>query len=1147
MPRARMRRLLNWFKRAKFPMLRLRPVPVLRLSYFAAIISASIASATAQNVDFRTQIQPVLNSSCVKCHTGATAEGGLSLDSANALARGGKNGAAIVPGDPSHSLLYQRLTSAVPSTRMPLGGPALPPKTVILIRAWIQQGAPGMPAAHTGAVDFARDVRPIFETNCYACHSGSQPKSQLRLDQKAAAMKGGMSGPVIVADDSKGSRLIHRVLGADGEPRMPFGRQPLSEAQIATLKRWIDEGAPWPDTGDAGEQGIKKHWAYVEPVRPPVPSVHDKQWVRNPIDAFVLARLEKEGLKPSSEASRETLIRRVSLDLIGLPPSPREIDDFVNDKRPDAYERLADRLLANPHYGERWARPWLDLARYADTNGFEKDRRRSIWKYRDWVIDALNRDMPYDEFTIEQLAGDMLPHATTEQKIATGFNRNTLFNEEGGVDKDEEHWIQLLDRVNTTATVWLGSTLQCAQCHNHKFDPFTQKEYYQFLAFFNSSDYKEKKYGDTSRKLIEPQLDLPTPEQARRRDELQKRIDALETKLKTQTPDLEAEQRQWEERMKALEASWKPLRNATARSVMNTKLEPQSDGSWLASGDNPATDGYVIEAKLPSGGRITGIRVEALPDPSLPRGGPGRDVYGNFALTNVRIELVSPSGKIQPVAISAVKSDNGHVKNAKDKPDAPLWSVDASREEKRVLRQLVLAFEKPLAAGEVMLRITLVHGSEFSGQGMGRFSISAISAAAPEISAQAPALLRPVLSIPRQQRTPKQAEDLSKAFREIAPSLKESRDELKQLQDDLDELGIVTTLVMRDRPSDTPLSAEMRIRGSFLSPGEVVHAGTPAALNPWPEGLPKNRLGLAKWLASRDNPLTARVGVNHMWETFFGHGIIETSEDFGTQGERPSHPELLDWLALEFMDRGWSQKTIQRMIVLSSTYRQDSRVTPEFEERDPYNRLLARGPRFRVEAEMVRDIALSASGLLSPKIGGPSVFPYQPDGIWDLPYNDDQWTMSNGEDRYRRGLYTFVRRTSPYPSMTVFDAPSREVCTVRRVRTNTPLQALTMLNDPVFVEASRALARRVMKEAGSDPADRARLAFRLCTGRTPKAEELNAIVDSYEQQLKHFESSAPAAVKLDGGAETGRAGVETAAWTMISNSLLSLDETVTKE
>jgi mono/diheme cytochrome c family protein len=1113
----------------------------------ALSVAASASRLAAQNIDFRTQIQPIFSASCVKCHSGASAGGGLSLDSAAALARGGASGAAVTAGDPARSLLYQRITATDAQSRMPMGGPALPAQSVALIRAWIEQGAPGLPIAPAAAVDFVRDVRPIFQANCYACHSGSQPKSQLRLDQKAAAMKGGASGPVIAPGNSRDSRLIHRVLGMDGAARMPFGRPPLAEKEIAVLKAWIDQGARWPDSAASDEQGVKKHWAYVKPVRPAVPAVHSRAWVRNPIDAFILARLEKEGLKPSPEASRETLIRRLSLDLIGLPPSPKEIDAFVNDPRPDAYERLVDRLLANPHYGERWARPWLDLARYADTNGYEKDRRRSIWKYRDWVIHALNEDMPYDEFTIEQLAGDLLPHPSTDQIIATGFNRNTLFNEEGGVDKNEEHWTQLLDRVNTTATVWLGTTLACAQCHNHKFDPFTQKEYYQFLAFFNNSDYKEKDYGDTSHKYIEPQLDLPTPEQAARRDELKLRIDALERKLKTQTPELDAEQRAWEQKMKSLEASWRPLGNASARSLMGAKLERQSDGSWLATGDNPATDTYVIEGRLPQAASITGLRIEALPDASLPRGGPGRDVYGNFALTEVRIELVTDAGAAKPLAISAIKADNGRIKSEKDKPDASLWTVDATREDQRLRRQLILAFNQPVPPQSGAIRVTMVHRSEFSGQGIGRFRVSATSAAEPETAAQAPAALRPVLELSPGLRTQEQAQDLAKAFREVAPSLKATRDELKKLQKELDALGIITTLVMRDRTTAEPLSAVVRVRGSFLSPGETVYAGTPAVLNPWPQELPKNRLGLAEWLVSKDNPLTARVAVNRIWEQYFGHGIVETSEDFGTQGERPSHPELLDWLAVEFMERGWSQKAIHRLIVTSSTYRQDSRVTPELEERDPYNRLLARGPRFRVEAEMVRDIALSASGLLSPKIGGPSVFPYQPDGIWDLPYNDDKWVMSKGEDRYRRGLYTFVRRTSPYPSMTVFDAPSREVCTVRRVRTNTPLQALTMLNDPVFVDAAQALARRVLKEAGPAPADRATLAFRLCTGRRPQAVELDAILKSYEQQRKHFEADPSGAERLAGGTAAGSNAADAAAWTMISNSLLNLDETVTKE
>jgi hypothetical protein len=1100
-----------------------------------------VSLLAAATVDFKTQIQPVLNVSCVPCHQAVKANGGLALDSAEAVAQGGKSGAAVTAGNASSSLLYQRISATDKSVRMPPGGASLPAETVALIRTWIEQGAQGIPRAMAGGIEFARDVRPILEANCYACHSGEQAKSQLRLDRKAAALKGGMSGRVILPGDSQHSRLIHRVSGMDGEPRMPFGRKPLEPEQIAVLSRWIDQGAIWPDSSES-DASVAKHWAYLKPVRPAVPSVRKKGWVRNPIDAFVLARLEGEGLQPSPEASRETLIRRVSLDLIGLPPTLQEIDDFVSDQRSDAYERLVDRLLANPHYGERWARPWLDLARYADTNGYEKDRRRSIWKYRDWVIDALNRDIPFDEFTIEQLAGDLLPNATDQQKIATGFNRNTLFNEEGGVDKDEELWVNQIDRVNTTATVWLGSTLACAQCHNHKFDPFTQKEYYQFLAFFNNPEYKEKPYGDTSHKYIEPQLSLPTPEQQDRRDELQKRIDVLEAELKTQTPGLDAQQRSWEGVMGRLESSWKPLEVRSARSLVGSKLERKPDGSWLTGGENPATDSYVIEAGMPDEESITAVRIEALPDASLPRGGPGRDVYGNFTLTNVRVEAVSPSGKTQPIAIAQPKADNGEVKSEKDKPGTPLWTVDASREEKRLPRQLVLPFAKPFERSSDGLRITLVHASEFTGQGIGRFRVSATAAEGPEKTVQIPARLRAVAAMEPEKRTAKQAEELSKAFREVAASLQADRDELKRLQKDLDSLGIVSTLVMGERPSTEPLSAKMRIRGSFLSPGETVTAGTPAALNPWPEGLPKNRLGLAQWLASKDNPLTARVAVNRIWEQYFSHGIVETSEDFGVQGERPSHPKLLDWMAVEFMEKGWSEKAIHRLIVTSSTYRQDSRVTPELNERDPYNRLLARGPRFRVEAEMVRDVVLAASGLLSPKIGGPSVFPYQPEGVWDLPYNDDKWKMSEGEDRYRRGLYTFVRRTSPYPSMTVFDAPSREFCTVRRVRTNTPLEALTTLNDPVFFEAAQALARRIIHQAGPAPADRATLAFRLCTGRKPKPNELQEILGSYDKNLETFRRHPELAAKVDGTNDSGAA-----AWTIVSNSLLNLDETVTKE
>jgi hypothetical protein len=1005
------------------------PVNLSRL--LVALIPLTMASA--QTADFATRIQPVLNTSCVPCHHGARASGGVAFDSATGL------GAVIKPGDAAGSLLFQRIVSEDKAVRMPLGGQPLPAETVALVRTWIERGAPGLPTA---------------------------------------------------------------------------------------------------------VKSTAKHWAYVPPVRPAVPAVKNQAWVRNPIDAFILARLEKEGLQPSHEASREMLIRRVSLDLIGIPPTPKETDEFLSDTRPDAYERLVERLLASPQYGERWARPWLDLARYADTNGWEKDERRSIWKYRDWVINALNRDLPFDEFTVEQLAGDLLPNPTMEQKIATGYNRNTLFNEEGGVDKDEEQWVKLVDRVNTTATTWLGSTLGCAQCHNHKFDPFTQKEYYQFLAFFNNSGYVDKYYGDTSHKYIEPQLSLPTPEQEGQRKKLQKQIDRLEAKLKTQTPKLEREQRRWEDQMRALEAAWKPLEVTAARSLAGSKLERQTDGSYLASGENPVTDTYVVEVRVPNPESITAIRIEALPDASLPKGGPGRDAYGNFALTAVRVEAVSSAGDAVPVTLGKIVADGGKVKSAKDKPSAPLWDVDATRDEKRVARQLVLPLGEPLARGSAALRITLVQASEFSGQGLGRFRASATDAPEPKKTVQIPAVLRPVLAMAPEQRKPKQATDLSEAFRKVAPSLEASRTDLKQRQDDLDALHIANTLVMGDRPDVETLTAKMRIRGSYLSPGEAVNAGTPAALNPWPEGLPKNRLGLARWLASKDNPLTSRVAMNRMWEQYFGHGIVETSEDFGAQGDRPEHPALLDWLAVEFVDRGWSQKAMHRLIVTSATYRQDSHVSPELEQRDPYNRLLARGPRFRVEAEMVRDIVLSASGLLSPKIGGPSTFPYQPEGVWDMPYNDDKWKISSGEDRYRRGLYTFIRRTSPYPSMSVFDAPSRETCTVRRVRTNTPLQALTTLNDPVFFEAAEALAKRVAAEAGPVPADRAALAFRLCTGRKPKPDEVSVIVQNYEKQRDSFGQNPELAAKVAGAAGQD---TETAAWVMISNALLNLDETLTKE
>lgn len=957
----------------------------------------------------------------------------------------------------------------------------------------------------------------------------------LRLDTKKAALAGGSSGPAFIPGRSAESRLIRRVMGEGREARMPLGGKPLTDDQIAALRRWIDAGAPWPNDETGAGHGLRKHWAYVKPVRPPVPETGRPSWVRNPIDAFVLQRLDKEGLSPSPDAPRDVLLRRLSLDLIGLPPSPEEVDAFLADKSPGAYDKAVSRLLDSPHFGERWARPWLDLARYADTNGYEKDRRRSIWKYRDWVIQAFNRDLPFDRFTIEQIAGDMLPGATTDQLIATGFHRNTMFNEEGGVDKEEAYWETQVDRVNTTATVWLGSTLGCAQCHTHKFDPFTQKEYYQMLAFFNTAERSVREYGDTSSKYIEPQLDLPTPEQAARREEIQAEIAQLDKTLKTPTPELEAAQARWEKAVLAAPAHWTVLEPTSIKSIGGAILTRRADNSILVGGPNPAADEYVIEARLPEAG-ITGLRIEALPDPTLPRGGPGRDPYGNFFIQRIEVEGAGFSG---------YTADGGKLDR---KNFDPLWTVDASRDEKRLPRQLVLAPELPFGSARQLIRVRIRQSSEFGGQGLGCFRISVTRSPEPETIAKISAMLRPVLETGADLRTSEQRLQLAEYFRSIAAELEPARERWKQLHEELDQLGIVSTLVMGENRSYERPSAAIRIRGTFTNPGETVHAGVPEILPPLPDSVMPNRLGLAHWLVSPENSLTARVTVNRIWEAYFGRGLVETSEDFGTQGQQPTHPELLDWLATEFMSNGWSLKKLHRLIVTSATYRQSSAAPPDLWERDPYNRLLARGPRFRVEAEMIRDIALAAGGLLNPAIGGPSVFPYQPEGIWDLPYNDDAWKESEGGDRYRRGVYTFVRRTAPYPSTLTFDGTSREVCTVRRVRTNTPLQALTALNDPAFFEASKAMAVRIARKGGSDIQSRAQYGFRLVAARRPKPDELSKLVSAFEKERAYFAARKEECKTLVGGQNVpGVSAPELAAWTMLSNVLLNLDETLTKE
>lgn len=1030
-------------------------------------------------------------------------------------------------------------------------------------------------------VDFKRDIQPIFSASCYNCHGGKKAMGQLRLDNKAAAMKGGLSGRIIVPGKSQESLLIKRISGEELGAQMPMAGDPLTKDQIELVSKWIEQGAVWPD-GEAEEGGktktssssassvsgdIPKHWAYIKPSPPTIPyylgggsgggsqgagkGSNLPAFVRNPIDAFILARLDKEELKPSPEADKATLLRRVYLDVIGLPPSIKDVDDFLADKSPNAYEKVVNKLLAMPQYGERWARPWLDLARYADSNGYEKDNLRVMWKYKDWIINALNVDMSFDQFTIEQIAGDMLPNPTESQLIATGFHRNTMVNQEGGIDPDESRFEVLIDRVSTTGTVWLGTTVGCAQCHNHKYDPISQKDFYKMMAFFEGAEYKigyQYPGVEESRYLEEPEISLPTPQQSEKKKTLDAEIKALEVKLNTMTPELKAEQVIWEQELINESSKWKTLEYKKIESTGKSFMKKLDDGSILVSGPKLENDVYVIEGATDLK-KITGIRIEAIPDSSLPKGGPGRDPYGNFLLTGVEVQAYWPSEKnAQEIVFKkSVETDDQaysvdpwslfgkQVKNtAIDRP--PGWFVNATGDTMRVARQAVIVPEKSIefltsSTSHIYLQIKLKYQGGALNQGIGRFRVSVTESSEPDRIVSISAKLRPALTIAPDKRDKKQSEDLEKYFLRNSKTLKPDRDRLAQLKKDVKALGIMTAMVMKERPSyDRPYSY-FHDRGSFLNKGPKVFAATPAQFHSMPEDASLNRLGLAKWLVSDDNPLTARVTVNRFWENIFGRGLVETSEDFGTQGEHPSHPELLDWLAIEFMKpksqggHGWSMKELVRLLVTSSTYRQSSYATKQLIEKDQYNRLLARGPRFRMEAEMVRDTMLEASGLLSHKTGGPSVFPLQPDGLWRIPYSGDKWERSSGEDRYRRTLYTFYRRSNPHPMLTTFDATTREFCTVRRVRTNTPLQALTMLNNEEAMEAARALSKMMIDNGGGDLKNSIIYGFRSCTARIPNESEINRLVKLFDEQKTINAEHA---------------------WTMMANVLLNLDETVTK-
>ena len=935
-----------------------------------------------------------------------------------------------------------------------------------------------------GEVDFQHQIRPILANHCFRCHGPDEQarKADLRLDLRP--------------DQSIFPKILTRIHHASPDELMPppAAKKPLLSSHKKVLKQWVREGAVYTE-----------HWAFIRPKALPLPKTKQSSWLRNDLDRFILSSLEGQGLKPSVEAGRHRLIRRLSLDLIGLPPKPDEIQAFIKDKRPYAYERLVDRLLARSEYGERWAQPWLDLARYADTNGYEKDRPRSIWPWRDWVINALNKDMPFDQFTIEQIAGDMLPSATQSQRVATGFHRNTMVNEEGGIDPLEFRFYAMVDRVNTTATTWLGLTFGCAQCHTHKFDPVPHRAYYEMMAFLNNTH--------------EPEIPVCSPEQERQRISLQKQI-------ANQLSSIPVDEEKFELWLQSQRAKATPWRTITPNK-MNASigwLELLEDQSIFARGDMRKHDTYKFEFfDLPAD--ITALRLEALPDKRLPKGGPGRAYYegpkGDFFLSELVLVADGQPVEIATGTVNYAKQWIGSGKPGAMKAlDGDLqtgWSA-SGREGKP--SQAVWQLAEPLTATSLKLRMDF---SRHYSASLGRFRFAVAKCNEPPEAKDLPASIESILAKPNATLSQEEMAALRLFYVEKSKEMAKARKHIEAQREQL--LKPPTTLVMQERPGLHLRNTYRHHRGEFLSPREAVFPKVPPFLPPLEKGIPHNRLGFAQWLVDENNPLTARVVVNRHWAALFGEGIVRTTDDFGYTGTAPSYPELLDWLALEFMRLGWSQKKIHRLIVTSATYRQ------------------SQGARFRLPVEQIRDAALSVSGLLSLRFGGASIYPPQPKSVSEGIYGGGGWRTSSGADRYRRGLYIFTKRTMPFATDDTFDAPSGEQCVAKRDVSNTPLQALTLLNDVVFVEASRALGQAVAAQQGSIT-DLANAMFERCLSRPPDAHELQFMIKFYRAQLTRFRNNELNAAKLLG--EGGPDENERAAWVALARTLLNTNEFITR-
>ncbi len=1017
-------------------------------------------------------------------------------------------------------------------------------------------------------VVFNRDVRPILSDRCFACHGPDDAKreSGLRLDRAAEAtaeLSGGTRA--IVPGKPDESELLARITSTDPDVVMPpphLGK-PVTPAEAAILRRWIEEGAEY--------QG---HWAFTRVERPEVPAVHDAAWCRGPIDHFTLARLERAGVSPNPEADRETLARRLALDLTGLPPLPADVDAFVADATPDAYERYVEKLLASEHFGERMALEWLDAARYADSNGFQADTSRSNWPWRDWVIRAFNANMPFDDFTVKQLAGDLLPGATRDDIVATGFHRNHRLNGEGGSIAEEWLVETIIDRVETTGQTWLGLTVGCCRCHDHKYDPIAQKEFYSLYAFFNSIDEKGMLGENRAGGNTDPVLRLPDEKQEAELARLQRVVDDAAAAVKAEEASVDALADTWASQVRSLFAesasAWEPLEPLEVRSTGGATFRRLDDGSWIAEGADPPSDTYEIEAAVPEG-TFGGLRIEVIPDPSFAgEGGFARGGNGNVVVTTVEAEIEKPDGSVEKVDLSRAAADYSQEgydgagvlpeKNKKKRKDKPKgWAINGHSKEPalRVPRRLAVMASRRLDVDENSRVVFRIRQESFDQHTIGRFRV-AYSPADPALLAVdgfgLSGEVRAAVEAPPEKRTKEQAAVLAKHYRKNVDGpirrAEAARDAAATSLSEFEE-SLPNAMVMRE---GTVRDSFVLIRGEYDKRGEQVTAAVPSFLPPLPADTKPDRLALANWIVSRDHPLTSRVWVNRQWERFFGTGLVKTSENLGSQAEYPSHPELLDWLAADFMETGWDMKRMIRSIVTSSAYRQSNAVAPEKLAADPENRLLARGPRIRLPGEIVRDQALAAAGLLVPTVGGPSVRPWMPDGVWDETsvYGDLRgYKPDIGPGRYRRSLYTIWKRTAAPPTMLLFDAPSREICTVKRSRTNTPLQALALLNETTSIEAAHGLAGRMLDEGGTSPGGRISHGFRLALGRRPDPVELATLVAGFETDLARFAAAADEAAKYAAVGlvrkPDGTTDAEFAAASLAANVILNLDEFVTRE